>query len=68
MFVQVEDDGKLGVYVHGEDQCMTCENQSLCPLLATLQDEAVILKYEAIAMINCGLYKEMEATDDNELA
>ena len=59
MYAAVDSfDKKINLYAEEEDLCYLCTRMELCPLLAALQDEAVVLRYENIEVLTCGMYKE----------
>jgi len=59
MYVNVDEfDKKINLYAEEEDICYLCSRLEICPLLAALQDEAVVLRYDAIGIEKCGMYKE----------
>lgn len=59
MYATVDNfDKKINLYAEEEDSCYICANMEMCPLIAALQDEAVILRYENIEVGKCAMYKE----------
>lgn len=59
MFVTVDKFyNEINLYVQEEDLCYLCAHIHRCPLYDALRDEAVVPRYEAIHVENCGMYKE----------
>jgi hypothetical protein len=59
MYANVDDfDKKINLYTEDCDLCYLCSHLEVCPLLAALQDEAVVLRYESIEVEKCGMFKE----------
>lgn len=52
-------DNKINLFAQEEDLCYICSNLEVCPLLAAIQDEAVVLRYENVEVEKCGMYKEI---------
>ena len=66
MFVTCNDTGKIEVFAEDIDKCYSCSNMPECPLLASLQNELVLIRYSALEIQDCGLYKEGEVPTENE--
>ena len=59
MYVNIDNfNQELNLYAEYEDLCYICRNVEFCPLLAAIQQEAVVLRYESIGVDNCGMYDE----------
>ena len=59
MYVLVNDVGSLELYAEEADTCYLCSNMDKCPLLASLQNEIVILRYDGLSVEECGMYQEL---------
>ncbi len=51
----------MEVIIDDRDQCSNCQNKKLCPLIRTLKDDVVILRFGRIDVKWCGLFKQKEA-------
>jgi len=59
MYANVDKfDNSVNVYAEEEDLCYLCCYVDICPLLAAVQNEAVVLRYESIGIEKCGMYEE----------
>jgi hypothetical protein len=59
MFATVgKKDNKINVFADEYDLCFFCRNLDVCPLLAALEKEAVILRFENIEVEKCGLFRK----------
>lgn len=67
MYALVNDDSELDLYAEEEDICYSCSNMSLCPLMAALKNEVVILRFEAMGIESCALFEETSLQDLIEL-
>lgn len=63
MYAVVNEDSELDLYAQESDICFLCSNICLCPLLAALKNEVVILRYEAIGIEECALFDEISLGD-----
>jgi len=59
MYADVDkQDNAVNVYAEEDDLCYLCTYVDVCPLLAAVQNEAVVLRYESIGIEKCGMYEE----------
>lgn len=59
MYANIDSfDKQLNLYAEEEDLCYLCKNIEICPLLAAVQGEAVVLRYAHIEINRCGMYEE----------
>ncbi|OGI00352.1 MAG: hypothetical protein A2104_01250 [Candidatus Melainabacteria bacterium GWF2_32_7] len=63
MYVTINDEGSLEVYTEENDICYICSNMDACPLMASLQCEIAILRYDSLNVEDCGLFKEFSIDD-----
>jgi hypothetical protein len=61
MYVMVNDKGIIEVYAEEDDVCYVCANMNNCPLMASLQDEITILRYDGMKIENCAMFEEFTA-------
>lgn len=59
MYATVEENNLLSVYAEKEDHCFKCALIDDCPLIAAVQKEVVVLRYEAINITNCALFEKI---------
>ena len=57
MYATLNDKNSVDVRVVSEDACYTCNNTSICPLMASIQNELVVLRFSDISIEACGMYK-----------
>ena len=57
MRVEVNKKGFIEVFADEGDACYQCDNIFNCPLIQALQAETVILRYNEIDVLKCGLFK-----------
>lgn len=62
MYCKINSAGTLEVYPDEEDICYNCCNILKCPLVASLQNEVVILRYEHIEIMKCAMFKKEEGS------
>lgn len=63
MYALVNDDAELDLYAEESDLCYVCSNMCFCPLMAALKNEVVILRFEAMGVESCALFKEISLQD-----
>ena len=60
MFTEINEiDKKVSLFAEEDDMCDICANFDICPLLAALSEEAVVLRYESVNVVNCPLFEEL---------
>lgn len=52
--VIVKDD--IVIKTSDRDECETCKNLSICPLIKAIETVTVVLRYEEIEIVRCGMY------------
>lgn len=57
MYTTIDENKKLQVYAEEVDICYSCSHMNTCPLIAALQSEVAILKYEAVEVQDCGVFE-----------
>lgn len=66
MYAEIDKiDNSVNIYTEEGDRCGLCANTEICPLMAAISDEVVVLRYEAVEVGSCPLYEEFrfEAED-----
>ncbi|EKE03063.1 MAG: hypothetical protein ACD_20C00279G0012 [uncultured bacterium] len=63
MYVTVNDQGALEVYTEEKDICYICSNMDVCPLMASLQCEVAVLRYDGLNIEDCGMFEEFSIND-----
>ena len=63
MYVFVNDDGILEIYAEEKDICYACGNMNICPLLASLQNELVLLRCDGFCVEECGMFEDIPAEE-----
>jgi len=64
MYVNINKlDEELHIYAEQDDLCYLCANTEICPLLAALKEEAVVLRYEFVGVESCDMYRELTLRD-----
>ncbi|HBG48051.1 MAG TPA: hypothetical protein DDW90_00765 [Cyanobacteria bacterium UBA9971] len=64
MYVNINKlDEALHIYAEEDDLCYLCANTEICPLLAALREEAVVLRYEFVGVGSCDMYREFTLSE-----
>ncbi len=59
MYAQINNNSELDVFAEETDKCYLCRNMNKCPLMATIKNEIVILRFEAMAIEECGMFESI---------
>ncbi len=57
MYATINKQSKLEIHTTEKDLCSKCKNVYKCPLIHCISQELVVLHYEDIEILSCGLYK-----------
>jgi hypothetical protein len=63
MYILINEEGKLEIYAEEEDICYACSNMNRCPLMASLYNELVVLRYEGLDIEECGMFEEISVSE-----